>query len=338
MAQLRPELKQALRAALPLCAALLLVWLALLCPVAVWPMAALLPLVVVPYAAKRDWFTAVMILGLLCVALAASGAGLIACAALCLPSALCTALWLLACRKGWSFNARVLGTIGLCALCNAALLRLALGAGDLFAALGSLATQWLTAPGRASTLLWLARAGFLDISGYTLLDVAASSAELCKALQYQLSEIALTYVPTLISETAVVVGLLSVMRSEKTAALRQAEQKPAPRFRTLHIPPTYRGYMALLCLGGLLLPLAEDQFSRIAGDLMYGVFLGTYRLLGVAVLVFVLSGRHPSRSALYGLLGAAGYLLLPTVTLLVGLSDQILNFRAISLLSQEEKS
>ena len=338
MAQLRPETHQALRAALPLCAALLLALLMWLCPVLAWPLAALLPLLVVPCVAKGDWLGALLPLALPCAALVIMGADVAASAALWLPSALGAALWLAACRWHWSFNVRVLGMIGLCAVGNAALLRLATGGGEIFSTLGRLATEVLVAPGRASALLWLARAGVLDVSGYSLLDIATASAELQKALQYQLSEMALLLVPTLVSESAVVVGLLAVMRGEKCAALRSPGEKPAPRFRTLHIPPTYRGYMAVLCLGGLLLPLAEDQFSRIAGDLMYGVFLGVYRLLGVAVIVFVLSGRHPTRSTFYGLLGAAGYLLLPTVTLLVGLSDQILNFRALSLLSQEGKS
>ncbi len=336
MDQLRPDSKPTLHAALPICTALLLALLAWLLPVAAWPMAAMLPLGVTPYVARRSWLYAALLVALPCGALAVAGAGLIVCATLWLPSAVCAAFWMLTARRHWPLSSVMPGLCLLCALCNAALLRLALGTGDLFAALGALATGWLTSPGQLPALLWLARAGVLDISGYSLLDVAISSAELCKALEYQLSEMALTLAPALVAEAAVITGVFTALRCEKGQTLGLKKPMLERRFRMLHIPPTYRGSMTLLCLGGLLLSLAEDQFSRIAGDLMYGMFLSVYRLLGVAVLVYLLSRRRPTRSTLYGLLGAIGYLLLPTVMLLVGLFDQFLHFRMISILRQEE--
>lgn len=111
----------------------------------------------------------------------------------------------------------------------------------------------------------------------------------------------------------------------------------SPGFSMLQLPPSLRWPTALMALCALLFSLSPSALVQQLSLLFYTAFLCVYELIGAAVMVCLLSARHPDRKGLFGLLAAVVYLVFPVALFLIGVLDPILHFRSKTLFQQEEE-
>lgn len=323
----------------------------LLAPTLAFPIALTLSLAVCPAFAKGDIGLALALPLAPMVAYLLGGGNLTL--ALCIPLApyLCLLGFLLAKRQRYSFAAKAL----LCAVAFsfAALAMLShigttLG-GSLFPSLAEYAVQRVQGSLSSGNILYrLASIGFLPMpeayrnaAGLQLGDIILLNPllqyELINMLRLRLTEGLQLWIPSLLMQGAITVGLFTAFLSERAAAQKAGNPKAAPLFRTLHLPRREQRYMLVICIGTVLTSLSGQTFTTVLCTLFYSAFATVYQLLGAAVMVFVLARRHPQRTALYGVFAALLILVFPLALFLLGMADQFMPLRAASLNHQEEE-
>lgn len=162
--------------------------------------------------------------------------------------------------------------------------------------------------------------------------------ELINMLRLRLYEDISSYLPMLLMQGAIVIGLFSSIRVYNTVLRKVKPDAPPQLFRTLDIPRRAQGYLLALAIGTAITSFSADPVVSLVCLLMYAAFSAVFELLGAAVLVFILARRKPKRAVWYGILAALLYVLFPLALFLLGVADQLMHLRAARLHHQEEES
>ncbi|MEA4999839.1 MAG: hypothetical protein VB087_10675 [Candidatus Limiplasma sp.] len=161
--------------------------------------------------------------------------------------------------------------------------------------------------------------------------------ELVNMLRLRLVEGFAVWLPSLLMQGGIALGLFTAFFTARARAARPGSQGTAPLFRTLHLPRKEQRYMLFLCILVVLTSFSAHPFFSLVCSLAYAAFMAIYQLLGAAVMIFMLSRRHPERIPLYAAIAALLYLLFPLALFLLGMADQFIHFRATSLSQHEEE-
>ena len=254
-------------------------------------------------------------------------------------------------RRRWGLHAEAAVLIAACAVTSLALLTrlsLLLG-GPLYTSLsesviGTLQNSLM----RGSILYRLTSLGILSVPSayagstafqlgdYVLMNPGLEK-ELLNMLRLRLSEGLTSWIPSLLVHSSALIGLFSALFAARASARRAGDVSQAPRFRDLRLTKTEQGYMLLLCVVTLFTGFIDDAFLSQLSALTYAAFAAICQLLGAAVLVTLLSKRHPERAGLYGFLAGLLYLVFPLVLFLLGMLDQFLPLRPETPNHQEEE-
>ena len=155
--------------------------------------------------------------------------------------------------------------------------------------------------------------------------------ELLNMLRLRLSEGAFQWIPTLLMQGSVILGLFTALATERARICTAAETQGLPSFRMLRLTKREQGYLLTLCIGTVVPSLMDQTLPTLLCLLMYAAFAAVFQLLGASVFMYILSRRHPRRLPLYGALAAALYLLFPLALFLLGMADQFIDLRASGL-------
>ncbi|HNW85730.1 MAG TPA: hypothetical protein PLP25_02775 [Candidatus Limiplasma sp.] len=230
------------------------------------------------------------------------------------------------------------------------LLRLSelLGA-PLFSGLAEYAVQTIQSSALSGNLLYrLTQLGFLTVpeaysqttgiqfGGMIWLNPALQR-ELMNMLRLRLIEGLTQWIPSLLVQGAVILGLFTTLSTERTRARRAEGTRIVPAFTLLRLSRREQGFMLMLCIGTALTSLTDNGVTSLVCALMYAAFTTVYQLLGAAVMVFSLTRRHPERKTLYGVFAAILYLIFPVALFLLGVVDQFVNLRAFSIHHQDQE-
>lgn len=151
--------------------------------------------------------------------------------------------------------------------------------------------------------------------------------ELLNMLRLRLNEGFAQWIPSLLMQGSIVLGLFTAINTERARARKAGVHQPMPSFTLLRLSRREQGFMLALCIGTVLTSFSASAVTSLVCALMYAAFLAVYQLLGAAIMVFMLARRHPERSVLYGILAALIYLIFPMALFLLGVVDQFFNFR-----------
>lgn len=162
--------------------------------------------------------------------------------------------------------------------------------------------------------------------------------ELINMLRLRLYEDISSYLPMLLMQGSIVIGLFTSLRVYNTFLRKVKPDAPPQLLRTLDLPRRARGYLLVLAIGTAFTSFSADPVVSLICLLMYAAFAAIFELLGAAVLVFILARRKPGRAVWYGILAALLYVLFPLALFLLGVADQLMHLRAASLHHQEEES
>lgn len=161
--------------------------------------------------------------------------------------------------------------------------------------------------------------------------------ELTNMLRLRLDEGLQVWLPTLLMQGSLTLGLFSALLAERGRTRKAETPKLTPLFRTLHLPRREQGYLLMVCIGTVLTSFSSQTYTSLLCTTLYATFAGVYQLLGAAVMVFLLCRRHPGRAPLYGVLAAVLYVIFPLALFVLGMADQFMHLRAASLSHQEEE-
>ena len=222
--------------------------------------------------------------------------------------------------------------------------------GPLFSQLAQWFVTRLQGSINGDTLLYrMVSAGYLDLPaayskfagvqlGSLVLLNPLLHRELINMLRLRLYEDISSYLPMLLMQGSVIIGLFSSIRVYNTLLRKVKPDAPPQLFRTLDIPKRTQGYLLALAIGTAVTSFSADPVVSLVCLLMYAAFSAVFELLGAAVLVFILARRKPKRAVWYGILAALLYVLFPLALFLLGVADQLMHLRASSLHHQEEES
>ena len=153
----------------------------------------------------------------------------------------------------------------------------------------------------------LAVNGLISIpEGYTaqgltgVLMENAYSQQMLMSLRLTMEMLLVQYLPSLMVQSCVVVGLFISLRLERvsgvllivesrTAADKHTRVVAPPSFRMLAMPRAVYGTMLALALTALLAMTSSGDFVNVVGQLCYAVFQTAFCLLGAAVMVFLIT-------------------------------------------------
>lgn len=155
--------------------------------------------------------------------------------------------------------------------------------------------------------------------------------ELLNMLRLRLNEGFTQWIPAVLMQGSILLGLFTALGAERARVRKIGGGQPLPSFLMLRLSRREQGFMLALCLGTVITSLSDSSVITLCCSLMYAAFSAVYQLLGAAVVIFTLSRRHPGRVALYSVLAALLYLLFPVALFLLGVVDQFVNLRAISV-------
>lgn len=165
-----------------------------------------------------------------------------------------------------------------------------------------------------------------QLGNLTLLNPSLQH-ELLNMLRLRLSEGFASWIPSLLVQGALIIGVFTALVTARTRASRTPGAPPPPRFASLKLSRTEQGYMLALCLITLIAGFTDNAFLTLLSALTYAGFSTVYQLLGAAVLIAILSRGHPQRAPLYGVLLALIYLAMPIALFLLGIFDQFVRLR-----------
>ncbi|NLI22047.1 MAG: hypothetical protein GX418_10955 [Clostridiales bacterium] len=154
----------------------------------------------------------------------------------------------------------------------------------------------------------------------------ALQTELLNMLRLRLNEAFTQWIPALLMQGGLLVGLLSTLAAERARARRDGTVPPA--FRQVRLSRREQGYVLVLCLGVVATSFSDQPVTALVCLLMYAAFSAVCQIQGAAVMVALLTRRHPGRAPLYGLLAALLYALFPLSLFILGVADQFVNLRA----------
>ena len=174
--------------------------------------------------------------------------------------------------------------------------------------------------------------GAIQLGGFIFLNPTLQD-ELLKMLRLRLNELLASMIPSLMVQIGIVCGLFTALNAARAGA---GGERVAPSFLTLQLPKAYRGYVLFLAIVSLLTGFATNSVAGIVCTLTYTAFVTVYRLLGAAVLMFLLGRKSARRRPLHALLAAALYLLAPVILFILGVADQFLHLRAVTLYNSKE--
>ena len=151
--------------------------------------------------------------------------------------------------------------------------------------------------------------------------------ELLNMLRLRLFENFSQWIPMLLMQGALLLGLFTALATERARVRQAPAGSQCPSFRKLKLSRREQGYMLFLCLGTAVTSFSQDAFWSLLCLLMYSAFAAVFQLTGASVFLDTLSRRRPQRLWLYGLLAAALYLLFPLALFLLGVIDQFIDLR-----------
>ncbi len=331
------------------------------------PLALMLPLIVCPALITAGPVYALLLPLIPCAGLLLRGADSLLSLSLASFSYFSLLTWILLKRSKAPFTLTV--------LCQIAAILAGLGlylwragvllGGNLFTGLSRLMTQAVAASPNGDLFLyqWLQN-GFISLPsvaqrsgalllGQLVLAVPGVREELLKSMQFLLETMFWQYIPSLLVQASVTVGLFTALRATRadlkrrrlTIVLVRKDGKPCfekplplPTFSGLTLSAETQHFLFFLALCSLFLPLIfQGEVASLVSSMMLAAFSTGYYLLGAAVLIFLLGRNHPGRRWLYALLAAALYLIFPMALFMLGFCDQIMHLRAAATTHHEEE-
>lgn len=317
-------------------------------PVLCLPLALILPLLACPLAGRKQ--LPVLLTALVVPALASLMAGYdelySISLSLLVALPLAAALWLPVKKQaGYSGVVWYVGAVTLALLCVAAAGTYALG-GALWQTLPDRFLRMIEGNEQAGLLLYrFAEAGLIrlpeGVSKVSALVQAIEPAqvqEMLKSLKLTLESLLFDLLPMWFVQFSMIIGLFCALRVQKMKGMvlvieaskdgeKKAHLAVPPGFSVLIIPPKLRGPVLMSAALALICMLMDNPVLLIIGQLSYSLFENVFMLAGAAVLVGVLSARHPGRKTLIGLLAGVLYIATPFLLFLIGLADQSFHFR-----------
>ncbi len=161
--------------------------------------------------------------------------------------------------------------------------------------------------------------------------------ELLNMLHLRLQEGFTQWLPTLLMQGSITIGLFTAFFTERVYATRLGGRAAKPLFRTLHLPRREQRFMLVLCILMVLTAFSNHALGALLSTLFYTAFMTIYQLLGAAVMIFLLARRRPERLTLYGIAAALLFIIFPLVLFVLGMADQFIHLRTASLKHQEEE-
>lgn len=228
--------------------------------------------------------------------------------------------------------------------------------GPLYASLAQLLVDWVEQSEEKQMILRRFAAnglisipkGYLEQGTMRPLLETAYNRQMLMSLQLTMEMLFTQYLPSLVVQSCLVVGLFISLRLERangvllivearTAADKHTRVVAPPSFRLLTMPPNVRRTMFALGVTALLLLTSPGSFANTVGQLCYAVFQTAFCLLGAAVMVFAYTKTDPDRRIFAGVMAALLFVVAPFVLLLVGMMDQKFHFRKPQAPKPDEK-
>ena len=167
---------------------------------------------------------------------------------------------------------------------------------------------------------------------------AAFVQQLLLSMRLTIEKTLFQVLPLAYVEVSLIVGVFAALRVQKYNGVvlvleaqapneKKARVMLPPGFSMLRLPNMARGPVLLAAVASLFLMLLQDPLWQIMCQLCYSLFEAVFRLVGAAVLVWLLSARYPKYKPLFGALAAAVYVISPFVLFLIGVTDQTFHYR-----------
>lgn len=158
------------------------------------------------------------------------------------------------------------------------------------------------------------------------------------SLRRVLESLMFDMLPMFFIQASMIVGLFTALRVQRingvvlvlearTVTEKKARVAVPTGFRMIALPPKVRWPLTMMAMAALVLWMFDDSLSQILGQMCYSTFETAFMLVGAAVLVCLLSAKHPKKKSLFGVLVAALYVIAPFLLFLIGLTDQTFHYR-----------
>lgn len=204
--------------------------------------------------------------------------------------------------------------------------------------------SWISqSPRRDEWLYRLGVAGVLNLpedvlhpSGALLLPVHVP--QMILSLRLGLSNMFETLLPSLLVQSAVVLGVLTPLHMQRlngfTIILKKQPDKsrkhieiPPPSFRMMTLPKMIRFPLLLLAMVGVMMLTSQGVLWQMMGQMLFTLFETLYRLEGAAVVVFALCLHNPEKAVFSGILAGLLFVIAPTALFVIGVADEVLLYR-----------
>ena len=215
------------------------------------------------------------------------------------------------------------------------------------APLPDLVIEWVAQSGSAAPLLLrLAQSGLISLpEGYqadgllSLLTESVVMEQMLLSFRRTVELFVQTQLPALITQACMLIGLFTALRVEHLNGVmlvvevdprRPAERKThvtsPPGFRLLVLPPKFRIVLMAVLLFSMVLS-AHAGLGHTLSMMLSQFVLTCFQLVGASVMVFVFAKKHPDHLIPIGIAVGLVYALLPSVLLIIGLSDSFVHYR-----------
>lgn len=178
-------------------------------------------------------------------------------------------------------------------------------------------------------------AGYNNITIFTLLFDPVFLNELKQALTTRVEELVNGYLPALLANGSIILGLFTGLRVQRlrNAVLIVNKDNPqkicvavTPGFSMLRIPNSWHPVLLLFMLIRYF-ALSTKGIFPVMAMLCYYTFETVYQLQGAAVLCDRLIKKDSDRRIFAGIAAAALYVLVPFVLFIIGCFDRLFSFR-----------
>lgn len=235
--------------------------------------------------------------------------------------------------------------------------------GNLFMGLADFLTRTLAAHPNGDALLFgLCQYGALSLPesvhpiayffGSAVFNDSALRAETLNAFHFFVYSLGRQLIPSLTVQLSLIIGLFTALQTahfglafRSKPALSFTPQKGRPMvhkagqletFSSLRLSRSTQGYLLALALSSLIFLRTGGDFLTMVGTTMLTAVTTVYSLLGASVLLYLLTKDYLKRTGFGAGLVVMLYLLFPTLLTLLGLFDQFVNLRIITPYHQEE--
>ena len=215
------------------------------------------------------------------------------------------------------------------------------------APLPDLVMEWVAQSNAAVPLLIrLAQTGLISLpEGYQASGLLAPLLEnmaieqMLLSLRRTVELFVQTQLPMLLTQAGMLIGLFTALRVEHLNGVmlivevdprhpgeRKTHVTSPPGFRMLVLPPKFRIVLMAVLLCSMVLS-SQAGLGHTLSMMLSQFVLTCFQLVGAAVMVFVFAKKHPDHLLPIGIGVGLVYATIPTVPLLIGLSDSFVHYR-----------